>query len=351
VSANSKTVYEKHLSTEKHIRKSKDVPIFPQNGKTGKNEMYIIDINETERKINGTYNCNKCGKSYYSNSGLYKHVKKCGNTVSDESIEILKLKHEMELMKQANEIELLKREKEMLLDRVEKNDKIIDIGSKSMNGLIQTNMRALEFLNTYYKDTPHLENFEEKFVDPYTFYLDKKMKYDGTNFIIGKEKIDKDDYIIIKIVNMESMDQIVPYYVSKMIEYYKNAKCPELQKLWASDTSRTSYTIKSKFGENITGWQADKSGNIIIDRVLNPLLMFTRDLIMSKCGDNEEYLEYIAKETKYSTYKTANLLAKYKFDINNNIIQPEIMKQLSSHMYIDVNKQLQLISNDDINLV
>jgi hypothetical protein len=248
-------------------------------------------------------------------------------------------------------LELEKKEKELLLKQVEKSDKIndahnkiIDMGGKNMNALIQTNMKALDFLNTYYKETPHLENFDEKFEDPYTFYLDKDMEYDGENFIINDKPINRDDYVITKIVNMESMNQTVSYYVKKLIEYYKNVKSPQLQKLWSNDTSRTSYTIKSKFGIKITGWQTDKCGNIIIDRVVNPLLSFTRDLIISKCGDDEDYLKYIAKEADYSTSKTRNCLANYKYNVNNNKIQPEIMKKLSSHMHLDISKQLKLLS-------
>jgi hypothetical protein len=142
---------------------------------------------------------------------------------------------------------------------------------------------------------------------------------------------------------MENMEQTTQYYVKKMIEYYKNAKSPQLQKLWANDVSRTNYTIKSKFGNKITSWQSDKCGNIIIDRVLDPLLSFTRDLIVEKCGDDEDYVRHIARQAEYSINETRNLLANYKYKVNNNKIQPEIMKKLSQHMHLDISKQLKLL--------
>jgi hypothetical protein len=351
--------YNNHLKTEKHKLNSNENPINPTNGliesvKNNNNEK------STHEPINERFTCDKCGNSYAFYTGLTKHKKKCGNKSKIDFHEVMRLKFELEkkelalekkdmvleLKKKDMALEYERKEKEFLLKQVEKNDKIIDMGGKNMNALIQTNMKALDFLNTYHKDTPYLETFEEKFEDPYTFYLDIGMEYDGENFIIDDRPIDRDDFVIVKIVNMENMGQTINYYVTKMIEYYKNSQYPQLQQMWASDTSRSNYTIKSKFSETITGWQTDKCGNIIIDRILNPLLLFTRDLIVSKCGDDDDYVRTIAKEAYISTSKTLNLLADYKYKINNNNIQPEIMKQLTSYMYLDVNKQLKLLKKN-----
>jgi hypothetical protein len=373
-STNIRRSYNLHLQTEKHRQKSEELPLLKKNDNiTIINEN--IDLKKNiDDKNNERHACNICGKSYAHYSSLFKHSKNCNKNKNIESPEVIKLKYElkykelefekkemalelekkdMALEKKDMALEYERKEKEFLIKQVEKNDKIIDMngkiidmGGKNMNALIQTNMKALDFLNTYHKDTPYLETFEEKFEDPYTFYLDVGMEYDGENFIIDDSPIDRDDFVIVKIVNMENMGQTINYYVTKMIEYYKNSQYPQLQQMWASDTSRTNYTIKSKFSETITGWQTDKCGNIIIDRILNPLLSFTRNLIVAKCGDDDDYVRTIAKEAYISTSKTLNLLADYKYKINNNNIQPEIMKQLTSYMYLDVNKQLKLLKKN-----
>jgi hypothetical protein len=345
-STSTRRSYNYHINTDKHKQKSNASPIYPENGYMDiTDEKSIYESKNNQNNENKRYDCTKCGNSYAYYSGLAKHSKKCNNVCENDSPEVIKLKYELkykdlQLEFEKKEKELEKREKEFLLKQVKKNDKLIDIGSKNMNDLIQTNMKALDFLNTYYKDTPCLENFEEKFTDPYTFYLDVDMEYDGEYFITSEQKIDKNIFIITKIANMENMEQTVKYYVTKMIEYYKDTDFPQLQKMWANDTSRTNYTIKTKFSDKITGWQSDKSGNIIIDKILKPLLLFTRNLIIDKCEDNEDFIKQIAKDVGCSNMKTLSLLAEYKYKVNNNIFQPEIMKQLTSvavfFIFIDI---------------
>jgi hypothetical protein len=92
---NAKNNYKNHLKTEKHKQKSNEYPMYPF---TGYMDTLNSDIEEKSEQVieNKKYICEKCGNRYTYHSGLAKHVKKCGTFNTNESIEIMKLKHEME---------------------------------------------------------------------------------------------------------------------------------------------------------------------------------------------------------------------------------------------------------------
>lgn len=386
-SANSKSHYNKHVLTKKHIQKSNEVlnnPICYPMLSSSNNIGYHMDNNDDKiaegTKLNDNINstksepdiqnkeknknqCIKCNTVFAYRSGLSKHKKKCSiESTLDKNIECIKLKYETDLQIQKKDyeiklrdlkIQMLEKHLENKTESEQFHQKIIDSTNKNMDGLIQTNMRTLTFLNKFYSNGPCLESFDVNFKDQYTFYINTKdpiMKYDGENFIISNKIVQKDDYIVDLIVKIYDLKTEVKYYINKIIEYYKNDKFPELQAMWSNDSVRNNYSVRIRITDNISGWHVDKSGLIATEKILDPLFEFTCNILKKGLakfkkemnelnGDMDEIMPIIRKMASISGF-----IEK----VNKKELQPEIMRGLSSHFFFDVDKHKVLIEDKKI---
>jgi hypothetical protein len=178
---------------------------------------------------------------------LTRHLNNCKKKTQMDMQEFMKIKYESEI--KDLRIQMLEKHVEKTAETEQFHKKVIECGNNNVDKLIETNMRALTFLNTCYTQGPCLESFDVNFKDPYTFYIDSnniKMTYDGTNYILDGKEIPKDDYIIKLIINLFNKGEDVKFFVNKIIEYYKNDKFPELQAMWSSDSYRNNYNVRIK---------------------------------------------------------------------------------------------------------
>lgn len=179
----NKTNFIKHESTIKHIDKQKTLHF----------EFEKIDtLNKRD-----SYKCSICKTSYLSNSGLWKHQKKCeklshvqlhqpvGEKISEDEVvtELVKQNQEIKsmLLKQINENQEIK----TLL--IEQNNKIVEISNKPniINNTNNNNFNLNVFLNEQCKDALNIMDFVNNLNIEF-----KDIEYVGTHgFVEGISKI------------------------------------------------------------------------------------------------------------------------------------------------------------------
>ena len=361
--ATTKFAYSKHISTQKHIQKVNVYPNCPKRLVNGqcelekvKNEERVIsdDINTKEKN----YSCKYCGKKYMHETSLYRHNRKCskkGNedVENSDNVETIKLQYELQLQKKENEmnelrIKFLEKEIEKRDETDKFHQKVIAYNSKNIDNLIQNNMRALTFLNTFYSHGPCLENFATNFKDQYAFYVNSKdvnMAYDGEKFIIDGNPVSRDEYVINLVINLYNLNTDVKFYVNKIIEYYKNDKFPELQAMWVSDKDRINYNIRLNIAGNTPRWHVDKNGLIVIEKILDPMFEFTCSILRKGLLTLKSELDEVQgnPDLMMPLIKKMASISGFIDKVNKREIQPEIMKNLASHFFFDVEKHKLLL--------
>ena len=361
--AYKKISYDKHLLTQKHINKcnqqTNTVKITSKDTQTALIFTLKDNLNNNIEPDDKKHECQYCFDTYDKKYDLYKHLQVCEAKKINDMNEQIKLKYELQIDKLKYESQIDKLKIEMLEKQAEKtaeneqfHKKVIECGNNNVDKLIETNMRALTFLNTFYDKGPCLENFNVNFKDPYLFYKDTfnpNMLYDGENYIINGKKIPKDEYIIDLIIHIFNINDDIKYYVNKIIEYYKNDKFPDLQAMWSSDSYRINYNVRIKVSDTVSKWHVDKSGLIATEKILDPMFEFTCNILrkglltfkkeMDECENNvDDMMPYVRKMASLSGF--INKIEKKE-------LQPEIMKLLASHFFLDTNKHKLLLDAKD----
>jgi hypothetical protein len=267
-------------------------------------------------------------------------------------------KKEIEIQKK--ETEFQKKENEFLKTQINTmtqdkqfTNKMLECNTINMNGMIKTNMSALNFLNTNFKNNPCLESFDKEFTDPYIFYLDKKdndITYDGEHFIYEEEEKNKEEYLADKIMELQEQNSIVNYYCGKIEEHYRHYDNPEKQSCWANDSARNNFTVCEEKADKSKGWHPDKKGLIMTKKIIKPLLNFTVNVVQLKLNNMKRKIKKLTSLPKITAMsKQANLLADFIKSVDEEQIQPEIIKKLSPIFFLDTTKQQEFIK-DKINI-
>jgi hypothetical protein len=249
----------------------------------------------------------------------------------------LKLKHEQELKNTiVQKVDEIKGDKEF-------QQKMLACGSMNLDSALKVSMSAITYLNKYHTDTPPLKNFNDEFKDPFIVYAEGNITYDGKYYIVDDEYIDREQYIIEKILVLEENCDTVRFFAWLMEKIYKNEKYPHLQAYWAKDTTRNNYTVREIIGNDVK-WYPDQEGRIIINKVITPLLNFTASVVRKGVEKLAEEIEEKKKERDLdrlvSILKKQSTLTGFINKVNKNYLQEEIIKKMASAFHLDVNKQL-----------
>jgi hypothetical protein len=365
--ASSQGDLNKHLKTKKHTEKVKQSIPKPNQVNLNqnwfksvqKNDKNNIGINLITNYSNHIANqCTYCMVIFSTKSSLLRHYDRCKvkkQKEQDEKIqqqlEIERLKCQLELQKK--DTEMLKKQYETIHDSDEFHKKVIACNTKNIDNLIETNMRALTFLNTFYRDGPCLKYFTDEFKDQYTFYKDSKnpkFLYDGENFIVNGKVTQKDDYITQLAIDLYNLDTVVKYYVNKIIEYYKNDKFPELQAMWVGDTERLGYNIRVEtVGSNKKSWYQDKGGIQVVEMIIDPMFNFTCNILNKSLIKLKEELAEVTKEKELDLMmplvRRMASISGFIDLVEKREIQPKIIKAMTNHFSLDTNKHKLLLEN------
>jgi hypothetical protein len=342
--ANHKNVYKKHCESKKH--KEKEDELNDKSFLITKMIKVIPKMIQNTNDIKTTdLTCEYCKKEFGFATNYTRHKKTCKVKIEYERKKEFDMKLQMELDKK--EIEMLKQTIGEMRGDKQFSNKMLECNTINMNGMIKTNISALNFLNTNYKDAPCLESFDQEFTDPFVFYLDKKDKdvtYNGESFIYKKEEKKKDEYLADKILDLQKEDIIVNYYCNKIEDHYRHHDNPEKQSCWASDSARNNFTICEEKADKTKGWFPDKKGIIFTKKIIKPLLDFTVNIVQSKIDIITKKIKKMTNLTKMTDLiKQANILADFIKSVDEHKIQPEIINKLSPIFFLDTSKQEELM--------
>lgn len=361
-SANNQRSYNKHCKTKKHMEKNKEVCIVPESVQSSTELEIQTECLENENnkiknnKVNNL--CKYCGTKYVQKSSLTRHLLRCKIREQTDTIEKIKLQYELEkkdyeIKMRDLEIKLIKQVNEKHEEHNMFQKKVIASNSINLNGALKVSMNAMTFLNKYYNDTPPLKTFEEEFANPYQVYEeDGVVTYENDMYIIDGVSIEKDKYIVDKIMLLEINNDGVKFFAGLIESIYKNNKYPHLQAYWSKDTSRNNFTYREKITDGIVRWSPDQDGRIITSKVITPLLRFTVDVVRKELQRLALEVEQKRKDNDLETLvyivKKQELIAGFINKVKKNELQEEIIKKVAPSFYLDVTKHLANIKKDEI---
>jgi hypothetical protein len=328
-----------------------------------------IKKNEEFKKFMADLKCPYCKQQCTGKSAFTRHITSCINsnkitkeivkTESERILELEKKLHEQEKKiyeyeKKITDEKLKVTEKLVeVLQEQNKNNNNLAVGNMcNVNGMIESNMRTMTFLNKFMNTSPCLENFKDDFEDPYEFYIDyeehKKLKETSKlentkNNILyyDEDKMTKDEYIIDHILYLQETKLTAKFIVDRLIHFYKKEGDAIKQSIWNIDMYRYNFTICLKTG-NKTIWHSDKQGQITTEMILDPLLEFTSNIIQKQLDTYKVELEKLVKENNTTDMiklvKKIEYLTYFIISVKNKELQQEIIKKLSPLMFFDVTK-------------
>ena len=173
-------------------------------------------------------------------------------------------------------------------------EKSVDVASQSM--------KALQFLQTYYKDAPALEPPAKWLPDYKTvgrieltesdkeedYYDEDHYKVEKRRRIMSEMDTTKEDEFVLEL--MGKQNTMCEEIGKTIIEVIKKDN-PKEQSLWCSDVARLSYFIKDIVdkNKNASEWKTDKKGikmrDLLVKPLLNEIIAITIDF-MKRSFDN-----------------------------------------------------------------
>jgi hypothetical protein len=414
------THYKKHISSRKHIKREKGaklkepVPLLHKSHKYGIYDLKtnITDDNtsdDNDSDINSSskmpiktkeHKCKKCDLILCSSSNLIKHMRRCNYVKNDEVDHIkcinsnicprcfIEFSYKQTFMKhfmscgnnkdnESTKIKLLhsEYEKKILGEKLKASEKIVEILTEqnkntntlavgnmcNVNGMIETNMRSITFLNKFMNNAPCLEHFNTEFKDPYIFYIDydehkklkKECKLENTKENIlyyDEDKMTKDDFIADHIFFLQRNKQTVKFIVERLLYFYKKEGDSIKQSIWNIDMYRYNFTICLKTG-NKTLWHSDKQGQTTTEMILDPLLSFTSGIVQKHIESLQKDMQKLAKQKKtnemLSLLKKVETLTEFILSVKNKELHQEIIRKLSPLLFFDPNKHKDVLQIEE----
>jgi ribosomal protein L31 len=314
--------------------------------------------------------CPKCYNKYTNKQGFMKHLMICkGNKELEKEnstkklIEEIKTQHKIEILE-----EKLKAKEEIntILLEQNKNTNTLAVGNmcningliQNNNGLIETNMRTMTFLNKFMPNSPCLEHFDKEFKDPYIFYIDyeehkrlkKECKLQNTKDNIlyyDEDKMTKDEYIADHILYLQRSKTTIKFIVERLLHFYKKEGDSIKQSIWNIDMYRYNFTVCLKTG-NKTIWHSDKQGQTTTEMILDPLLEFTSGIVKKHLETLQIEMTNLAKQMKtnelISLVKKIDQLTEFVLSVKNKELQQEIIRKISPLMFFDISKQKEILA-------
>jgi hypothetical protein len=291
--------------------------------------------------------CDLCGKKYDSQKRFFRHKERCINKISKsnktktmpDSQNSSNLSNLSNSQNSPNVLEKYKNEinhqndiiysKELLLQHYEQElsylRQIIEKERDKDN--VNKDIGSHTHIVNKYENAPPLEKAK----------ISDVLKL--TNFI-GKVKNKKEaELIIIKQIFSAYNHGTIGQYIGDIIISIYKKEDPELQSMWATDTSRLTYLIKKQQEDENSIWIVDKKGVETIKYVIDPIIEKIKTLSRMYL-DNNPPIKY----DESSNYDSEIIMTIEKTyvglinDIDDKKIHQKVLKYISSHFYFDKSK-------------
>jgi len=314
-STDIKYCYEKHLTTKKHIEKSKE-PIIPSINPP----QTIVVLKSTECK------CSFCG-NIYGKRNLARHKKVCmerqnlldacskkdTENLVKELTEKLAYKDNIIATEIARRDDLIKSKDEtiLILTAETKNLKTI-LGSAGT--LVEKSMSNFNFLNTHYNEAPAL-----------TYVTD-----------VSSLHVDlAEDKVANRIMNEYNNNTLTSFIGKLIVKHYKK-KNPKEQSIWNSDNDRLTYMIRTILSEknNQNQWEVDKKGINTTLHIIQPILDHIRKHLKDYIETCDVGSRRDSAETVLAISRRIETAYKIIVAIKKGEIANDILKYISPRLYI-----------------
>jgi hypothetical protein len=130
----------------------------------------------------------------------------------------------------------------------------------------------------------------------------------------------------------------VKYLVDRLIHFYRKDNEPAKQSIWNIDMYRYNFTVSLE-SEGKIFWHSDKQGQITTDKILNPLLEFTKEILKKHLEKLQTDMHEYAKERNtskvISIVNKINLITEFVMLVNKNELQQEIIKKISPLLFFE----------------
>jgi len=294
--------WRKHNMSKKHIKKAQQLT----NPKIGVSKIIhtVSTLYPSEGKPK-SYTCDYCKFTTSHRPNFYKHRNRCSERKLNNELD----KKNNELLTQENTH--LKQVIEMLRESLINGGNITSTNGNSITEVLYSKM----------KDNPALA------IDYDDFY----------SIIRPKSKLAKE---ILANFEHNTLHEFLSKFILKKVKK-KNLYD---QSIFASDTSRQTYYVKTRISDNLSEWKIDKCGIMVNELVIKPLIKIVESIIV-------DYDRSINTTDVTSPEEVKNLLKmkdeNYRFIlfIEDGKLNSKINKYLCPLLVMDFDKLKSLKDN------
>lgn len=262
--------WNRHTDTQKHINNMSAIVLYDGGNKKIKEDKGFERYKEILYELRpNDLKCTGCGKVLKNRQSYSRHINSCEAYDKNARKDYLYIQNG---------------------DLQEKKDPTTNMALCVANN-------ALKLVSQKFADAPPLEMIDDKKIEEIMYSGVPDPVKDIDNDLI---KIDVSG-IEDTILNAHKDNRLPQYVGDGIINIYKKSRAED-QSMWASDVSRLTYLIKTIVNkDNDTGWVRDYKGNMVISRVVNPVLMSIHNKLAEYMGDDrqmeerdtDEYLDMI----------------------------------------------------------
>jgi hypothetical protein len=308
------------------------------------------DFSESTKLHN--FLCKLCKKKYSTKMDFLEHQANCSrrkNVENVENVDIESIEGDDYTSIETNKDVLITPQNALKIEKyknklIQKNiiisskDELLEHYKQELNymrgmldtagGMANKAVGSLTHIVNNYENAPPLEKAKISHV--------LKIKNINNSYKNKKEK----EMMIIEQVFSEYNHGTIGQYIGDIIISMYKKKDPELQSMWATDTSRLTYLIKKQENKN-SRWVVDKKGVETMKYVIDPIIQKIKELARMYL-DNNPPIKYddissIDMEKIATIEKTYMSLIN---DIDDRKIHQKVLKYISSHFYFDKSKNV-----------
>ena len=335
-----------HINKPNSEEKKIDTSIQKVLRKSRLDSVEYNDFSESTKLHN--FLCKLCKKKYSTKMDFLEHRDNCSRVKNVENVENVDIEstddyasietNQDVLITPQNALKIEKYKNKLIQKNIiiSSKDELLEHYKQELNymrgmldtagGMANKAVGSLTHIVNNYENAPPLEKAKISHV--------LKIKNINNNYKNKKEK----EMMIIEQVFSEYNHGTIGQYIGDIIISMYKKKDPELQSIWATDTSRLTYLIKKQENKN-SRWVVDKKGVETIKYVIDPIIQKIKELARMYLDNNPpvkyDDISSIEMEKIATIEKTYMNLIN---DIDDRKIHQKVLKYISSHFYFDKSK-------------
>jgi hypothetical protein len=296
---NHKTDMTRHKYSRKHTDKERDIKHTKKTKQTNVSEV----CPETVPPVNKKYICQYCTTSFTMPCNLARHHKKC--------------KDKDQLVTKIKELEAKIEDMTIQLDETKQDKNTFKMIAVNTSEATKTSTNALSYVVRNYKNAPAIETF--------------------SNFSMLLEYDPKETVAKIAICQYRKKE-LTQYIGNILIKYYKKSN-PDLQSLWNTDASRSSYIVREINIDKEVEWFTDKGGKKCSKYAVAPILEHIKEDCKNYIKDGRQLLiDGIGEDILNKMIASQNIIN----DIQNGELDKEIIKYIANYFHLDKKNMKQI---------